>query len=81
MPGRLPAPTSFVGREDELKLLDGLLETSLLVTLNCMDEVSDRRRSAKALGRFFQFTQDRAAHAVFRRAVGARTNDTRPQRL
>ncbi|TMR90437.1 BTAD domain-containing putative transcriptional regulator [Nonomuraea basaltis] len=34
VPGRLPAPlTSFVGREEELRLLAGLLETSRLVTV------------------------------------------------
>ncbi|MFI6836327.1 BTAD domain-containing putative transcriptional regulator [Nonomuraea africana] len=50
--GRLPAQlTSFVGREDELKLLTGLLETSRLVTVVGPGGVGKTRLAVEAVSR------------------------------
>ncbi|WP_329080815.1 BTAD domain-containing putative transcriptional regulator [Streptosporangium sp. NBC_01469] len=51
-PGRLPAPlTSFVGRDDELTLLGGLLETSRLVTVVGPGGVGKTRLALEAASR------------------------------
>ncbi|MFI6324985.1 BTAD domain-containing putative transcriptional regulator [Nonomuraea sp. NPDC050556] len=51
-PGRLPAPlTSFVGREEELRLLAGLLETSRLVTVVGPGGVGKTRLAVEAVSR------------------------------
>lgn len=50
--GRLPAPlTSFVGREEELRLLAGLLETSRLVTVVGPGGVGKTRLAIEAASR------------------------------
>lgn len=51
-PGRLPAPlTSFIGRDDELKLLSGLVETSRLVTVVGPGGVGKTRLALEAASR------------------------------
>lgn len=52
VPGRLPAPlTSFVGREEELRLLAGSLETSRLVTVVGPGGVGKTRLTVEAASR------------------------------
>ena len=52
VPGRLPAPlTSFIGRDDELKLLDELLATSRLVTIAGPGGVGKTRLAVEAAAR------------------------------
>ncbi|WP_344844573.1 AAA family ATPase [Nonomuraea dietziae] len=51
-PGRLPAPlTGFVGRQQELKLLAGLLESSRLVTVVGPGGVGKTRLAVEAVSR------------------------------
>ncbi|MET8340669.1 BTAD domain-containing putative transcriptional regulator [Streptosporangium canum] len=59
-PGRLPAPlTSFVGRDDELELLSGLLETSRLVTVVGPGGAGKTRLALEAASRHRTHRRDR----------------------
>ncbi|MFD8533210.1 BTAD domain-containing putative transcriptional regulator [Streptosporangium canum] len=59
-PGRLPAPlTSFIGRDDELELLSGLLETSRLVTVVGPGGAGKTRLALEAASRHRTHRRDR----------------------
>ncbi|MEV4246351.1 BTAD domain-containing putative transcriptional regulator [Streptosporangium canum] len=59
-PGRLPAPlTSFIGRDDELDLLSGLLETSRLVTVVGPGGAGKTRLALEAASRHRAHRRDR----------------------
>ncbi|MEV4189268.1 AfsR/SARP family transcriptional regulator, partial [Streptosporangium canum] len=59
-PGRLPAPlTSFIGRDDELELLSGLLETSRLVTVVGPGGAGKTRLALEAASRHRSHRRDR----------------------